>query len=299
MASISRQHEMKLKFLIFCLVWNLIQAAPMDDDTQFCVENYLKKFNLIASEFGNDEGISSSCNFMIPIVKKHIYENFREQLEDNEQLKDSSECIMIHLKDRDFANVLLALSVYQDADTSIISEDLRNETFIKLTKSMQNEIVLSTMDCKLESQYEEIFEELLKTGSSESYEEDISPEEEYCMRKYVVENDLIDQSYNLNLNPQDIDTSDINCDELFPAARQTLEDNMILAFISDNSGEKNEEIDACASEIIHSENIIDQLLPFSLLHELELSDEAKATEKVKFVQFMKNFIGTFVNVCLL
>lgn len=289
---------MKLKLLIFCLIWNVACAAPIDDDTKYCVENYLKKLDLIGSEFGNDEGISSSCNFMMPIIKKHIYENFREQLEDNDNLKESSECIMRQLKDKDFANVLLALSVYQDADASIISEDLRNETFEKLSKSMQNEIVLATMDCKLEGKYEEIFDELID-GSSESYEDEISPEEEYCMRKYVIDNELMEPSYNLNVNPQEIDTSVIDCNELFPAVRQDLEDHMILAFISDNSGEKNEEIDACASEVIHSENFIDQLLPFSLLHGLELSDEAKEKEKVKFIQVMKKFIGTFVNVCLL
>lgn len=289
---------MKLKLLIFCLIINLVHAAPVDDDTQFCVENYLKKFNLIASEFGNDEGISSSCSFMIPIIKKHIYKNFREQLEDNEDLKDQAECIMRQLKEKDFANILLALSVYQDADASKISDDLRNETFEKLSKTMQNEVVLATMDCKLEAQYEEIFDELID-GSSESYEDELSLEENYCMRKYIVDNELIEPSYKLSLNPQEIDTSVVNCDEVFPATRQSLENHMILTFISEHSGEKNEEMDACASEVIHSENFIDQLLSFSFLHEIDLSDEAKAKEKAKFIQIMKNFIGTFVRVCLL
>lgn len=42
----------------------------------------------------------------------------------------------------------------------------------------------------------------------------ILDESEYCVRKYIVEKKLIETSYKINLNPRDINTTEINCDKI-------------------------------------------------------------------------------------
>jgi hypothetical protein len=272
-------------------------GAPIgSDDTETCIENYLKKLELVGSEFGDDEGVTSGCNFMIPIIKKEIYKKLESELSKKGE-NEHRECFMKKLEERDFASTLLALSVYQD--TSKVSESVKNEKAEEFGKIMKGQLVMSSMDCKLEHQFSEMFEELVE-GDSESDES--TPEEDYCARKYVVENELLDSSYKLKLNPGGIDTASLNCEELYPTIRTEAEEALVESFLdSESSGESpfNETTTECAVNVIKGENFIDRLLPFSFLHELELSDAAKENEKSKFIQVMKDFTQALITTCFL
>lgn len=286
-----------MKFFILSAIIALATGAPMDsDDTENCVENYLKKLELIGSEFGDDQGVTSGCNFVIPVIKKEIYKKLESELAKKGE-NEHRECFMKKLEERDFASTLLALSVYQD--TTKVSEDLKNEKLEEFAKIMKGQMILSSTDCKLEHQLNEMFEELVE-GSSESDES--TPEVEYCTRKYVIDNELLDPVYKLQLNPDGIDTASVNCDELFPTIREQAEEALVESFLdSGNSGESvfNETTTACAVNVIKGENFIDRLLPFSFLHEVELSDTAKENERNKFIQVMKDFTQALIATCFL
>lgn len=290
-----------MKFLILLpVVVCLVGSAPMTDDTEICVENYLKKLELVGSELGNDEGVTSSCNFMIPIIKKEIYKNFDSQLSEKD-LGEHKECMIEKLKERDFATTILALSVYQD--TTKIADEIKEEKLKEISKTMKGQLVLATLDCKLVAQFIEVFEEMLEDGSTESSES--TTEEDYCARKYVVEKELFDTSYKLDLNPLKIDTTSINCEEYYPMIREQAEEELIASFTDvESSGEGahtpfNETTTACATEAIKGENFIDKFLPFTFLREVKLTDEAKQNEQNKFVQVMRDFTQALLTMCFL
>lgn len=285
-----------MKFFIFSILTAFVICAPMDsDDTENCIENYLKKIELVTSEFGDDEGVSSGCSFMVQIIKKEIYKKLNLEFAKKDEIEDR-ECLMKKLIEKDFASTLLALSIYED--TLKVTQNIKNEKIAEIQKTIKVQIILSSIECKLEPQFNEMFEELIE-GSSEG--DETTPEDDYCIRKYIVDNELFDSSYKLELNPEGIETTSINCEELFPSIRQKAEDDLVESFLNSESSESpfNDTTNACAVNVIKSENFIDRLLPFSFLHEVELSKNIRENEKNKFVQVMKDFTQALITICFL
>lgn len=275
------------------MIISTVASAPMDFDPVICIENYLKANNLIGKEFGNDEGISSNCNFYIPLIKKEIYHHLESELiKDGEVSKETASCIVENLSDKKFANIVLASSIYQE--TTKISEEKKKGLLNEIEKKMNKNILVAMFHCKVEDG----FGDILIQKSNLTSEDDFSPEELFCMRKYVVEKKLIDSSYKLDSNPSKIDTRMIDCEEFNPAIRQTIEDFLKDMILDENSSEEQEDdLNSCVLRAIADENIIEYAMVVRVMQEIELTEEQEKVEKERINQIVVNFMKVLTLTC--
>jgi hypothetical protein len=100
-------------------------------------------------------------------------------------------------------------------------------------------------------------------------------ENEYCIRRYLIEKYLIDAfSYNLNVNPKNITMENYNCDVIMREILEPAYENL-----------KKDESE-CSLAILRDNGYYDYLLKLELLSKLTLTAHEKLIERQKFIDAM-------------
>lgn len=100
-------------------------------------------------------------------------------------------------------------------------------------------------------------------------------ENEYCIRRYLLEKYLIDAfAYNLNVNPKNITMENYNCDVIMRDILEPAYENL-----------KKDETD-CSLRILKENGYYDYLLKLELLSKLILTAQDKLFERQKFIDSM-------------
>lgn len=100
-------------------------------------------------------------------------------------------------------------------------------------------------------------------------------ENEYCIRRYLIDKYLIDAfAYNLNFNPKNVTMENFNCEEIMTSILEPAYENL-----------KKEESD-CSVTILKENGYYDYLLKLELLSKLSLTSQDKFFEKQKFIDVM-------------
>lgn len=141
------------------------------------------------------------CENFVKTVENFYYErvrngtSFRVEVPDfQELLENQGDCVERELRGREYADLFLKSLIYDAMKP--LSSDLemeRNQTTHQLRDSLSGAISKCTFSALYES-----YTEIRRNN--------------YCARKYVVENDIMGmKNYNLNINPFHIDVTKINC----------------------------------------------------------------------------------------
>lgn len=102
-------------------------------------------------------------------------------------------------------------------------------------------------------------------------------ENEYCIRRYLIENSMIDAfSYGFNVNPKNITMENYNCQVIMKEILDPAYENL----------RKDES--ECSLEILKDSGYYDWLLKLELLSKLSLSAQDKIFERQKFIDAMFN-----------
>lgn len=100
-------------------------------------------------------------------------------------------------------------------------------------------------------------------------------ENEYCIRRYLIDQYLIDAfAYNLIINPKNITMENYNCEEIMRSILEPAYENL-----------KKDETE-CSLKILKENNYYDQLLKLELLSKLTMTAHERRTERQKFVDAM-------------
>ena len=126
-------------------------------------------------------------------------------------------------------------------------------------------------------------------ASSSSDEDD--PTEDYCTRKLVVDNKLIDTTkYNIILNPKNLDVSAVNCEQELEKAFKSFE--VILMKMVKDDDDLNDEKSQCILNKYREQHFGHKLIRLGVLSELEISDENKLEERIAYIQSMYDLVST-------
>lgn len=107
--------------------------------------------------------------------------------------------------------------------------------------------------------------------------------EQYCIRKFVIDKDLIDLSiYNVTLNPKNLNVTGVECDSMI---EKGFELGLTSALNSKNH-ELTSEQKECIGDKLRNKKFYNQMLRTMVIKELQLTDEQAAIERPKFIQFM-------------
>ncbi|KAG5675053.1 hypothetical protein PVAND_004991 [Polypedilum vanderplanki] len=295
---------MKLIILILAVAV-VAKSAPLKTSTDNCIANYLKKNELLTSAFGDESEveITASCEMLVQTIKINIYKSLEDSLIEDEEMKEHSECIIDNVYETDYGDKLLVLHVLEK-DNLTLKEDEKMEMKNVILQDAYALITKALLKCKMNSIFGEIFDSMFNEEENSS-EEELSDIEDYCVRKYIIDNNLLDKSkYQLNKNPKNIDTTSVDCVTIFNSVVEQIEREIVKIYtkeINSSSEESKEDEDKtgsdCVLKVVRLGKYVEMLAPFDYLIEFNLSDEEKAKEKIKFINIMDDLTEQFALKC--
>ena len=132
--------------------------------------------------------------------------------------------------------------------------------------------------CKSSEEFGRIFDEFFEHNDQK--ESNFDGETEYCIRDYLVGKNLVsNESFGFVLNPRNVRTEIINCNEKVNEVLDIAYKNKTLV------PSKND----CQMKVYRGMNFIDYILKGNLLSQLRLTNPDKQTEK-------QNFINTMIEI---
>lgn len=279
-------------FVIFlvCIVPLIDCRSIGGRETDTCIADYLKSKGLVGAQFGSDRPLNPFCTAIVEITKNHILDSVRLEVLSDKDMRKEADCVMNSLKKSEFGNSLLVVYVYELTDG--IAEAERTE----MLKQAQTKVTRATFDafmtCQADQKFGQLFDELLEADSSS--EEETKDQEDYCIRKHIIDNKLIDTNrFHLKLNPKHLDTSTIDCNVVYQKALKVAEDELVEALLDDDSSEENEvqsNIDpsnvTCLLDVVRHGNYIDKMVHFDYVREFDLDASRKSELRQKFIIVM-------------
>lgn len=118
---------------------------------------------------------------------------------------------------------------------------------------------------------------------SRPYDKEKDTEGDYCVRKYVVDLNLLDtKTYNIEMNPRNIEPTTVDCKKIIAHQTQKIKDEMKNRFGSHMTCNQVK----CALEKFEDENYINKIVLTVVLSQIKLTDEQKQAERKKFIKMM-------------
>jgi hypothetical protein len=278
---------MKNLLVLVLFVVPLCSARSLEGrESDTCIADYLKSKQLIGSEYGSKNPVSSLCSVIIQLTKQRIMGNIEENLEQDERMKNESACMVKFMEKTDFAERMLVIYFLETLDNQA-SDEVQKE--IKKAQKAGTEVTLTALiSCEAGVKFNEAFEELFKDED----DNDITDNEDYCIRKHILDHNLINtEHFKLTLNPKNLDTSDIDCQVLYQKSLKDAEDELVKALAEDSSEETDESSldDAtieCLLKTIRKNHFIDKMLQFDYVKEFELTPAKREELRVQFIEIM-------------
>lgn len=278
--------KLLLSIFLLCIV-PLIDARSIEGrETDTCIADYLKSKGLIGDEFGSTRPLNAFCEAIVEITKNHVMQSVNLEVVGDKDMRNEADCIMESLRNSDFGNNLLVIYVYETSDN--VDAQKMKIAQGKVTRATFE----SFMTCQASKKFGQIFDSILEPESSS--EEETDPKEDYCIRKHIIENKLMNtERYKLKVNPQNLDTSSIDCSVLYQKALKDAEDELVQALLDNDSSEENglkSKIDSadaiCILNKVREGSYIDQMLHFDYIKEFNLDTAGKNELRNQFVDVM-------------
>lgn len=258
-----------------------------------CIADYLKKSGQLESDYPSTyDGPKESCDFMVGVVEGIFYDSVRENIDEIHKSTNYESCIMANLKKSRALEYVLKLEVYQDA--THLSNEEKVAKVNEMGRGTVEEITISAVKCQLKESYGEMFDNILNVeDSSEETEDD--DKDEYCVKKYVVDNQIIDAKYTVILNRKNIDVSEISCDPIVRKFLKTLEDEFTQGLLENDS--ITPEYSICAKNKMLDNKAFDKIIALFILKDLALTDQQKNEERQVFVELMTKVKLEMMRTC--
>lgn len=273
------------KFII-CLVIIIcgsLVGGHVIKDKSGCFVKYLKSRGSIETDFPSVpyDGPKEVCLFMVGLVENIFYESVRENIDQIDKSTEYEHCIMAELKKSRALEYLLKFEVYQSAThlTSEEKEDKMNE----MERGSVEEITRAAVKCQTDKDYRAMFDDIYNTEDSSEETED-EDRDEYCIRKYVVDNQLVDAKYEVKINPKEIDVSQVICEPIVTKFLASLQEGFTQGMLENK--EITPEFSDCAKGKMVDLKAFDKIISLFIIKDLALTDEQKNEEREVFVNLM-------------
>jgi hypothetical protein len=264
----------------------IIESRSTTSEVNKCIENYIKSQGILGEIDGEIGAPNSLCLALVDVTKSHILENFKQEFQ--KERKDSDiECLVKSLRNSGFMNDALLLSFHGHLE---LTDDKKEKLIPETQKRVSRDVYQSFITCDGDKRFGEEFEQLFEMISSE---EKMKDDEDYCVRHHIIKEGLIKvEGINFNENPKNVDSSTINCHNVYKHVLKMAENELLKAIFEEESKEvEGDELTSkqteCILNVIRSENFIDKMIPYDFVKEFTLTDEQRTQLKHDFIDIMK------------
>lgn len=262
-----------------------------------CIVNYLRVEGVIGLEFGTTENtLEPRCVPVIAAAKEIELKQLKQQLvgdNDGESDEILADCIVDELSRNGFEKSALLRFVYEIAPqyTAQQREDRINEMEVQITRDIYKANIL----CNAENSFRALFSE------DEVDEADIklTPREDYCVRRYIVENELVKvKGVKLEVDL----THEFDCSKKLVKALIKMENNFLNDFLEQNEhvgGEEDEQSSSvqrdCFTKATHEGDFLRRTLIYDYVKEMRLTARQRGQLKNGYVQLLSEFADKTVD----
>lgn len=230
---------------------------------------------------------TGNCDKLIADTKETVYTNVAAALGRQDFFKYKP-CMMSDLKKRRYAEYTMKQAVFLSSESMSQEEiGLKVNAIIRRNKSLVQD---SMKLCMYSDLFGKLFDDLFDQTENEEEDDALL---EYCVRKYVVDSNLVDTKvYKVTLNPKNLDVQNVNCKESLETQKREL---MELIEEMLDSESKDEITSDCARQRFLNTGFVDKMMEISVLSEMNITDAQKEGERKRFVDFIGNLIKSVVN----
>lgn len=278
----------------------LTVAADLEPTKFSCLMNYLRTEKLLDRGYRykatNATMDKVACNAQLEEVRNAFYTKLTDGMKQDDDLSPHVDCIIERLKEFKVAEISMKQIVFEN--TRNLSNRKRKKAMRAFDNTIEKKMETAVKICLSDETFGDLFDTLYAVSSnttdSDSDSSEKGPEEDYCTRKHLIDKNFINATvYNVTLNPNNIDVSNLDCDEIV----ETLTNQAIEEF----KEEFNEEVTRpsrkatkCLSRNIRTSHFFEHNMKVVIFGEIGISEENKAEERQKFIDNMKQFYNSIL-----
>lgn len=228
------------------------------------------------------------CEDNVKDLKKEAYKKVALTVRRKSDFGEYTTCIMAGLRSKHWAEEIMLKIVYEASLT--LSAEEKETKLATADAAIEDTVEEAFFLCVVDKEFGGMFDSMMKKDASSSSEED-DPFEDYCARKLVVDNKLIDTvKYNVILNPKNLDVSAANCEQVLEKAFKTLEVAVTKTLKDDDDFNFDDKESQCIINKYREQNFGQKLMRLGVLSELDVTAETKEEEKKNFIQTMYELV---------
>lgn len=259
-------------FAVLLIGANAQKAKPVAAyDKTGCEAKFLKDEGFLPPTFPSKPP-TSSCDALETVVR----ETFSKLRKEFEKLNYNGECMEKAYKKAKMQRFWLLPSVYSKAEHLTQAQ---KDQKIKELKQEETKVAGEILSPCIEGRsFNQLFDFLYNSA------DDADSKEDYCVRKYLLDNRLVDSRYNVKLNPKSIATNKINCEALIKESRKDSEGS----FTEERGYSLDKKI--CIKLAFKNGNYFDNVSVVSALKGSSVTPQQLTEERTKFTSAMVKFM---------
>lgn len=259
-----------------------------------CMVKYLKTNKLMGS--GRTTGYmnsvhsdvvinSTDCESGIENFRSNFYETIATELREDEDTASVVDCVIAHLRKVQFAEVSMKKYVYENSER--MSRRNRRKATKAIDYTLEKKLQTAMTVCVSDEIFGGLFDEIYAGANETSSDEEVNDEEEYCLKKYLVDHDFVNTSiHTINLNPKNIDTTSVDCDDVTETAVEELIQSLEEEF-QDEILVVTKKTKRCIRRVVTKHGFVGNILRVGFYGEIGLTEEVRIEERNKFIESMK------------
>lgn len=282
-------------FGLVALITVSISAAPTDNEAAGinCLIKHLKGMKKLPASFPEHSGgtflSSSDCDSVITEIKKDCYKEIALMFRIDTDFNVHTKCIMADLRTHNMLEETLLMRVYEMSESLTASE--KKKKISEVGDNVENIMKEALISCIYKQAMKELSEDTINNKNIDLGDTKMM---DYCGKKRIIDNGLIDTTvYKINLNPDNLDVEGVDCDAVLKSKIRIFVKHLYELL---QGGKKfDKDVFDCFVKKFKESKYFNRLMVLGIMAELDLSEEEKAAEVQKFIDFMKELTYTVAN----
>lgn len=244
-----------------------------------CAVDYLKRHDLFESNhYSPPINNTETCNLQIKEVFEKFYGKIVDEFKSDEDLTEKANCIVDHLKTMRSAELSLKRTIFENSN---ISKRKRKKIVKSIEGQLKGNSEHAILICFKDTEIGDMFDEIKNTHADDEKEN-----HDYCTRKYVLENNLVDlETFKIELNPKQLNQTtieSISCEEVIAELKKTIEGSMYESF-KGTSKHISRRQGKCLKKKLKRSGFFGNYIKIAVLIQNQWTPAQTAIERVKFI----------------
>lgn len=226
-------------------------------------------------------------------MKNRFYSELEDHFKTNEELADIADCLVEQLKALNASEIIVKQATFSESRRKV-SRRHRKKLMRALNDDLNKMMNTAVVFCSSYESFGKVFDDYFEKNENETESEDETAEQAYCIRQYMIENNIIDTNvYKVNPNPLNSSITDINCGPINKAYIKEVEDELKIE-VQEDFDRLSRRASRCIMRTIQAHKYFEFILKVKILGDIKISDELKSEEKKTFIEKMKKMFDEIV-----